>query len=124
VVMRKLLLIAIASVLAVFSIWFWWSYYYTYSDGERSGLLQKMSHRGNVFKTYEGELVMNAMMITGAAPVSYEKFHFSVADEKVEAKLATLEGKMVTLHYQQKKRTLIWRGDSLYIVDGVTEVKQ
>ncbi len=32
----------------------WWKYYYTYSEGFRSGLLQKFSHKGNISKTYEG----------------------------------------------------------------------
>jgi hypothetical protein len=122
--MRKLIFSAIASLVAVFAIWFWWSFYYTYSDGTRSGLLQKMSHRGNIFKTYEGELVMNGITINGKAPVSSEKFNFSVADEDMEKKIVPFEGKLVTLHYQEKKRPLFWRGDSRYIVDNVDDVNQ
>lgn len=38
------------------SIFVYWKYFFTYSDGNRTGLLQKLSRRGTVFKTYEGEL--------------------------------------------------------------------
>ncbi|MDE3144256.1 MAG: hypothetical protein KGL19_08895 [Bacteroidota bacterium] len=121
--MRKIISIIFILILSVSALWFWWSYYYTYSDGNRSGLLQKMSHKGNIFKTYEGELILNSLMINGTTPVSSEKFYFSVGDKKIGEKLMQFEGLRVILHYQQKKGTLPWRGDSEYIVDSVYEVR-
>ncbi|OIR08265.1 hypothetical protein GALL_94330 [mine drainage metagenome] len=121
--MKKIITIIFVLILSVSALWFWWSYYYTYSDGNRSGLLQKMSHKGNVFKTYEGELILNSLMINGTTPVSSEKFYFSVADKRIGEKLMQFEGLRVILHYQQKKGTLPWRGDSEYIVDSVYEVR-
>jgi hypothetical protein len=100
---------------------FWWKYYYTYSDGSRSGLLQKLSHKGNLFKTYEGELVLSSVASTANVALASEKFYFSVSSDSVAKKMMAFEGKRVRLHYEQKKGTLPWRGDSEYIVDAVSE---
>jgi hypothetical protein len=99
---------------------FWWKYYYTYSDGSRSGLLQKLSHKGNLMKTYEGELVLSSISSTNSVALASEKFFFSVASDSVAKRMMEYEGKRVRLHYEQKKGTLPWRGDSEYIVDAFT----
>jgi hypothetical protein len=117
--MKKFLLIAIGSLIVISSGWFWWKFLYTYSEGNRSGLLQKFSHRGNIFKTYEGELVLNSLTINGTAPIGSEKFYFSVADEVIGEKMKNYEGQRVVLHYNQKNGALPWRGDTEYIVDTV-----
>ena len=120
--MGKYLTIIVLAILLIFSGWFYWSYYYTYSDGSRSGLLQKFSHKGNVFKTYEGELVLNSLGSNSSGSMSNEKFYFSVDDKLIASKLSSLEGQRVVLHYQEKKNSLSWRGDSPYIVDSVIKV--
>ena len=117
--MKKIITLTILSLLIIFSLWFWWGHYYTYSDGNRSGLLQKFSHKGNVFKTYEGELVLNSLVINSVSPVGSEKFYFSVEDDSLGKKMLSMEGQRVVLHYNQKKGTLPWRGDSEYIVDSI-----
>ncbi len=117
--MKKYLTIFTIVLVAVFGIWFYWHFYYTYSDGNRSGLLQKFSYRGEVFKTYEGELVMNSLVVNGTAPLSSEKFYFSVQDKTLGEKMKDYEGQRVVLHYIQKNASLFWRGDSEYIVDSV-----
>jgi hypothetical protein len=98
---------------------FWWKYYYTYSDGARSGMLQKLSHKGNLFKTYEGELVLSSVASSNNVALASEKFYFSIADDSIAKKMLEYEGKRVKLQYKEKKGTLPWRGDSRYIVDGV-----
>lgn len=115
-----------------FSMWFvfilivcmgfygYWKFFYTYSDGYRSGLLQKLSHKGNVVKTYEGELVMSSITSTSNVVVASEKFYFSVPNDSLAKAMQVLEGKSVRLHYQQKNGILFWRGDSEYLIDGMT----
>ena len=98
---------------------FYWKYYYTYSDGFRSGMLQKLSHKGNLMKTYEGELVLSSISSTNNVALASEKFFFSVASDSVANIMMGYEGKRVKIHYEQKKGTIPWRGDSEYIVDGV-----
>ena len=122
--MRKILPVTIIIILVVFCSWFYWKYYYTYSDGNRTGLLQKFSHKGNMFKTYEGELILSGISGNNMSPISSEKFFFSVVKEAVAKQLMNYEGQKVVLHYQQMNGRLFWRGDTEYIVDSVRTVGQ
>ena len=70
----------------------WWSY----SDGERAGLLQKFSKRGWVCKTYEGELAL--YVVGGVAP---QIWHFSVRDDAVADQLLRNVGKQMRVHYTE-----------------------
>lgn len=97
----------------------WWNYYYTYSDGNRFGLLQKFSRRGTVFKTYEGEMILSSVKGNANVPIASEKFFFSVTDDKVAQQLNNLQGRSITVHYKEKNSAAFWRGDSPYIVDSV-----
>ena len=110
-------------LLAVFIIvigLFYWNYYYTYSSGNRYGLLQKFSHKGNIFKTYEGEMILSSVRANNNVPLASEKFFFSVTSKNVAAQLMNLQGQFLTVHYREKKKAISWRGDSNYIVDSVT----
>lgn len=120
--MGRFVTLIVFIALLVGGVIFYWKYYYTYSDGNRSGLLQKFSHKGNVFKTYEGELVLNSLMANGVGPLSAEKFYFSVADGNVAQKLMAAEGHRITIHYMQKNGSLPWRGETEYIVDSLVQV--
>ncbi len=70
----------------------WWSY----SEGERAGVLQKFSKRGWICKTYEGELAM--YVVGGIAP---QIWNFSVRDEAAAAELTKAVGRQVRLHYTE-----------------------
>jgi hypothetical protein len=100
---------------------FWWKFYYNYGDdGQRTGLLQKFSHKGDIFKTYEGELVLSSVSSTANVAMASEKFLFSVEIDSIAKMLQIFDGKRVKVHYLEKKGTLPWRGDSKYIVDKVS----
>lgn len=93
---------------------------WSYSSGERAGWVQKLSHKGFVCKTWEGELSMVSM--PGAAP---EKFFFTVWDDKVAADINKLMGRRVSIHYEEKigiPTTCF--GETRYYVNKVTEVPE
>jgi hypothetical protein len=115
----KVITIVLLVFIAVFALFIWWNYYYTYSDGNRYGLLQKFSRRGNLFKTYEGELILSSVRGNQNVPIASEKFYFTVTDDNVARKLSDLQGQGITVHYKEKKSAAFWRGDSPYIVDSV-----
>ncbi len=71
---------------------------WSYSEGERAGVLQKFSRKGWICKTWEGELAMS--ISPGIAPVIW---NFSVRDGAVAAKLSQAAGKRVALHYEEHK---------------------
>jgi hypothetical protein len=117
---RKFFLIFIASLLVILAIFIYWKFYFTYSEGSRAGLLQKFSYKGNIFKTYEGELILSSIESNRNAAIASEKFFFSVSDKPLAGHLMKLEGMNVTLHYREKHGVLFWRGETAYIVDSVT----
>jgi len=101
------------------AIFIYAKYFYTYSDGYRAGLLQKFSHKGNLIKTYEGEMILSSVTGNSNVAIASEKFYFSVTDKKLADQLDTIQGQMVIVHYLQKNGSLFWHGESPYLVDGV-----
>jgi hypothetical protein len=77
--------------------YFWVVPSWNYSTGERAGWVQKLSRKGWLCKTWEGELAMVSM--PGAAP---EKFYFTVWDDAVAGELNKVMGQRVSLHYEEK----------------------
>jgi hypothetical protein len=100
-------------------IFVYWRYFFTYSEGYRAGLLQKFSHKGTIFKTYEGEMILSSVTSTANVAIASEKFNFSVINKNIVREMDTIQGQMVIVHYLQKNRSLFWRGDSEYLVDSV-----
>jgi hypothetical protein len=92
--------------------------HFTYSSGERAGFLQKVSRRGWICKTWEGELQLTA--IPGAAP---EKFVFSVRSDSVAKALNAFSGQHVVVDYAQHVGVpTTCFGDTEYYVTGVRAV--
>jgi hypothetical protein len=86
-------LIVLTLVVGYFAVVLHWSY----SSGERAGWVQKLSNKGWICKTWEGEL---ALVSIPGGPV--EKFAFTVTDDDVVSKINQVIGKRVALHYEEK----------------------
>ena len=80
----------------LFGAYTWIVLSWSYSEGERAGYVQKLSKRGWICKTWEGELALVTMPGTVG-----EKFYFSVRDDAVAEKINQFLGKRVTLTYQE-----------------------
>lgn len=93
---------------------------FNYSDGTRSGVLVKISRKGWVFKTYEGQLNLAGQ---GGMMTPQSMWEFSATGTAFQ-QMQALEGKMVTLHYHEKKQAFPWQGDTNYIVDSAEAVSQ
>jgi hypothetical protein len=102
----------------LFTLWSVLALTFTYSSGERAGYLQKISRRGWICKTWEGELQLSA--IPGSVP---EKFIFTVRSDSVAAALNKHNGERVVLDYKQHKGVPgSCFGDTEYFVTGVRPV--
>jgi hypothetical protein len=101
-----------------------WKYFYTYSEGYRAGLLQKFTRKGNIFKTYEGELILSSATNNANVALAIEKFYFSVTKDSLAGVLDTLQGQFVIIHYKQKNGKLPWKGDTPYFVDEVKRTEK
>lgn len=120
---KKVIFTSLFLIILIIAGSVYWNYFFTYSEGYRSGLLQKFSYKGTIFKTYEGEMILSSVRTNNNVAIASEKFEFSVSDKSIANMLDTLQGENVTLHYKQKNGTLPWRGRSEYIVDGAKLTK-
>jgi hypothetical protein len=114
--LKKYFYLALTLFIMIVGLYVYWSFFFTYSDGTRTGLLQKFSRKGTVFKTYEGELILSSVQSNSNVALASEKFLFSVPDEEVALQLEKLQGKIINVHYKEKNHTLPWRGETVFIV--------
>ena len=100
--------------------WVWMTLTWSYSEGERAGYVQKLSRKGWLCKTWEGEIAMVTM--PGAIP---DRFEFSVRDDAVAAEINAMAGQRVVLVYQQHKfiPTNCF-GETEYFVTGARAVNE
>ncbi len=99
----------------LFALYTWAALNIAYSDGERAGVVLKLSHKGWLCKTWEGELAMTAL--PGAQP---EIFRFSVRDDSIAHAINQHLGERVALTYEQHKGVPTdCFGETEYYVTGV-----
>jgi hypothetical protein len=91
-----LLVAVVIAAVALFALYTWVVLHWSYSEGERAGYLQKLSRKGWLCKTWEGEILLSSM--PGAIP---ERFSFTVRDENVVRQLQAAMGQRVQLTYEQ-----------------------
>jgi hypothetical protein len=102
------------------AVYTWAMLSWTYSSGERAGWVQKLSHKGWICKTWEGELAMVSMPGT-----TVEKFLFTVREQSVVDQINRSMGKRVSLHYDEKMGILSsCFGESRYFVSKVVAVEE
>ena len=110
------LIAVLVALLALAALYFAAAISWSYSSGERAGWVQKLSKRGWVCKTWEGELALVSM--PGATP---EKFAFTILDDGVARQITQVMGKRVNLHYEEKVGLpTSCFGETRYYVKSVT----
>lgn len=84
--------------LLIAGAWTWFTLGWSYSEGERAGVLQKFSRKGWICKTYEGELAL--YIVGGVAP---EIWYFSTRDPDLARELSQSVGRSIRLHYSEHR---------------------
>ena len=108
----------VVAPIVVFVLWATITLNYTYSSGERAGFLQKVSKKGWICKTWEGEMQLTA--IPGAAP---ETFIFTTRSDSIAELLNKMSGQHVVLDYKQHIGVpSSCFGDTQYFISGVRAV--
>lgn len=115
----SLAVIVVLVPILIFTLWTWAALGYVYSSGLRGGYVQKLSKKGWLCKTWEGELAM--ANLPGTMP---EIFHFSVRNDSVAAMIEKNVGKRVSLSYEQHRGIPTpCFGETQYFVTGVEPVR-
>jgi hypothetical protein len=109
---------AVAMPILIFVVWSAITLSYTYSKGYRAGYVQKISKKGWICPTWEGELQM--VNLPGAAP---ERWSFSVRDNIVAASVQSSIGHRVALEYEEHRGLpSTCFGETAYFIIGVRQV--
>jgi hypothetical protein len=115
---RKVFIVLFALLLipaVIVALWIWVSLGYTYSSGERAGYVQKISKKGWICKTWEGELAM--ANLPGTMP---QIFVFTVRNDSIAKVIEQNAGKQVSLTYDQHRGVpTTCFGETEYFVTGV-----
>jgi hypothetical protein len=112
--MKKIISLLLLAFILIGGICYAFIYFVPFSEGVRSGELIKVSHKGVIVKTWEGEISQG---ISGA-----QIFEFSVLDKDKDVieKLKEYQGEYVKVNYIERYATYFWLGDTKYFI---TEVK-
>lgn len=95
--MFKRVVLPLVLIVALVALYLWAALSWSYSTGERAGWVQKLSKKGWVCKTWEGELAL--VSLPGTTP---EKFLFTIYGDEVAENVTRAMGKRVNLHYEEK----------------------
>ena len=113
-VFRSLVGLILVALLGV-ATYLLFAYHFSYSKGESVGYVQKLSYKGWVCKTWEGEQV-RALATMPAIP---EKFAFTVRDDAVADQINAHIGQKVVMEYEQHRGLPSCFGDTEHFVVNV-----
>ena len=102
---------------------FWWNYLFVFGEGVKSGQLNYVVKKGNIFKTYEGKLIQSGFRSQAAGSIQSYEFEFSIADDSLANYLMNNSGNYYDLHYREYKHALPWRGFSPFVVDKIVSMR-
>jgi len=115
---RRYLILLVLAAMFLLSAYTWLVVHWNYSNGYRSGMLQKFSDKGWLCKTHEGELWQS--VVPNVAPSIW---WFTVRDQGVARQLDTLVGRNIRLHYTEHRGIpTSCFGDTRYFVDSVAAI--
>lgn len=124
---KKTVKIILTSALILGLIIFSFLYWGSYSSGVRSGVVVKVSKKGFLFKTYEGQLNLETFGAIKGSSVINQSFDFSIdnGEDKIfnDLEQVSLSGEHVNLHYTERYVKFFWRGDTKYFVTEVERSK-
>jgi hypothetical protein len=116
--LRRWLLVGVSFLVIVMVAYTWAVLSWSFSVGERAGWVQKLSRKGWVCKTWEGEMAM--VTVPGTVP---DKFAFTVREDAVADAINRLSGRRVSLSYEEKVGVPgSCFGDTAYFVTGVRAI--
>jgi len=120
----KKILFGIAGVILLVVLYF---LFVPYSEGFRGGTVAKLSKRGFVFKTYEGQLNSGGLSEDNTGSPAAPVWTFSVGsgeDQVIKAlEDALLNGHRVRLFYKERYIKFPWQGDTKYYIYKVEQLK-
>jgi hypothetical protein len=115
---RAIVLLILLVPAIMIALWVWVALGYTYASGERAGYVQKISKKGWLCKTWEGELAM--ANLPGTMP---QIFAFTVRSDSIANVLEQTIGKQVSVTYEQHRGLpTTCFGETEYFISAVNRI--
>lgn len=97
----------------------------SYSTGTRTGVVIKLSQKGYVFKTYEGELNLGGISEGDGTIMPNRLWKFSVDRNNTSTydAITQSEGKHVRLYYKEVLKNFFWQSETPYLIEKMEVVK-
>ncbi len=116
--MKRFLLKFLLAVVVLSVLGYVFNYYVPYSEGFRAGKLIKLSKKGIVFKTWEGELSL------GIGHDQRWAFSIEPSKKEIREKLIDFQGKNVRINYVERFWKIPWLGDTKYFAKDVEVLEE
>lgn len=96
----------------------------SYSSGTRTGIVIKLSQKGYIFKTYEGELNLGGISEGDGTIMPTRIWQFSVErnNTAIYDAITKSEGKHVRLYYKEVMKNFFWQSETPYLIEKVEVV--
>lgn len=122
--MKKIIISSILILTTIIVGLFYYKYLFVFGEGVKSGYLNYAVRKGTIFKTYEGKLIQEGFGNSTRNPgIQSNQFEFSIENQATFDSLQMNSGKYFDLHYKEYRGILPWRGNTVYIVDRIVNIK-
>jgi hypothetical protein len=122
--MRKIFLIILTVLIVGVGAFIYWKYFFVFGKGVKSGFLNYVVLKGDVWKTYEGKLIQEGIRSRTVGSIQSYEFEFSVVNKAIAEKLMANSGKWFDLQYKEYHNPVSWRGNTVYIVDSIISMRE
>lgn len=122
--MRKFMVIIVLCIIIIGGIVIYIKYFNVYGEGVKSGQLNYLVKKGDIFKTFEGKLIQSGIRSRQPGSIQSYEFEFSVQKKNVAERLMANSGKDFDLHYKEYRGTIPWRGYTVFIVDSILAMRE
>ncbi len=122
--MKKFLGIIVLAIIVIVGVFVYVKYLNVYGEGVKSGQLNYLVRKGNIFKTFEGKLIQSGLRSRQPGSIQSYEFEFSVENKSIADRLMANSGKDFDLHYKEYRGTLPWRGYTAFIVDSILSMRE
>jgi hypothetical protein len=120
--MKKVLGIIVAVIVLVVFLIVGLRYFYVVGDGMKAGTLNYVVKKGYLFKTFEGEMILDGFQSKGVNGMQSNEFLFSITDTALAMRLMLNAGRHVLVRYKEFNGAVSWRGYSKFVVDSLVKI--
>ena len=118
--LKLLLALIILAMIAFLGWWMWQHYFHPYRISQEKGWIMKVSNEGSIFKTVEGEMISEGYVQDNLLAMKSD-FLFSITNDSLvrDAMSFAADGQRVVLTYNEYKGSVLWRGNSRFVVTKI-----